>query len=301
MRYQEWWFWKLPMEFTAAGYDVHVLGKDKAHEMIHRRTVPNNTAMFSPVGMAIEFECAQIEEYMSMKVDKSDILFLADISFPGLFCDVLFHKRPDTMFAYCHATSMNYKDYFAEDRDLKFPIETTHSKLFDKIFIGSEYHQEKLGWGNTVVTYLPFHPFVSYEKPKIHDIVSASRPTPQKVNADIEREVEAVYSKIVRKGVKTWREYFSFLSESKVLLITSFEDTFGYQIVDAIMNGCTPIAPNRCAYPELLPKEYLYNDTEELFILLDNVLWGLLEPPKLLCEDAMNNFYNKIIKEMENE
>ncbi len=174
----------------------------------------------------------------------------------------------------------------------------THSQLFDKIFIGSEYHKEKLGWDNTVVTYLPFHPFFSYINTKVHDIVSASRPTPQKVCADTERRVEAAFSKIVRKSTGSWEEYFTFLSESKILLITSYEDTFGYQIVDAIMNGCVPIAPNRCAYPELLPKEYLYNNDDELFTLIDLVLEGKLKVPKLLCEDQMNNFYNKIINEM---
>ena len=299
MRYQQWWLWKIPIKFEKAGFDVHVLGKDKIDEMHHRRDcIITNQAMFSPIHAAIELECAQMEEYMSLKIDKSDILFLADISFPGLFSNVLFHKKPDKLFAFCHATSMNFKDYFAKDRDLKFLIEMTHSQLFDKIFIGSEYHKEKLGWDNTVVTYLPFHPFFSYINTKVHDIVSASRPTPQKVCADTERRVEAAFSKIVRKSTGSWEEYFTFLSESKILLITSYEDTFGYQIVDAIMNGCVPIAPNRCAYPELLPKEYLYNNDDELFTLIDLVLEGKLKVPKLLCEDQMNNFYNKIINEM---
>jgi len=51
---------------------------------------------------------------------------------------------------------------------------------------------------------------------------------------------------------------------SKILLITAHEDTFGYQIVDAIINGCVPLARNDLAYPELLPKEYLYNDIKIL-------------------------------------
>lgn len=302
MRYQEWWFSELEQEFRGAGFDVHVLGKDKMYEMVHRRgIVPTNTAMFSPIHAAIEFECAQIEEYMALKIDKSDILFLSDISFPGLFCNVLFHKKPDHLFAFCHATSINHLDYFSKIRDLKFPIETTHSKLFDAVFVGSEYHKARLQWGNTVVTYLPFHPFQSYDGVRVNDIVSASRPTPQKVCADTERRVEAAFSKIVRKSTSTWQEYFTFLSESKVLLITSHEDTFGYQIVDAIMNGCIPIAPNRCAYPELLAKEYLYNNDDELFGLIDRALWGLLPLPKLKCRVGMNNFYNTIINEINKE
>jgi len=298
MRYQEWWFWEFEKEFRGAGFDVVTLGAEKAHEMIHRRTIPGNHAMFSPIAMAIEFECAQIEEYMALKIDKDDILFLSDISFPGLFCNVLFHKKPDKMFAFCHATSINHLDYFAKDRQFKFPIETTHAKMFDKVFVGSDYHKGRLQWDNTVVTYLPFHPFESYNLTRVNDIVSASRPTPQKVDADLEQKVEVVFSKIIRKDVRTWQEYFKFLAESKVLLITAHEDTFGYQIADAVMNGCIPIAPYRCAYPELLPDEYLYSNEDELLEILNQALWGELEVPKLKCRVGMNNFYNKIISEI---
>jgi len=88
------------------------------------------------------------------------------------------------------------------------------------------------------------------------------------------------------------------LGQAKVLLITSHEDTFGYQIVDAINNNCIPIARNSLAYPELLQKDYLYDNQAELFRILDRALWGLLPLPKLKCRDDMKNFYNKIIKEM---
>jgi hypothetical protein len=179
-------------------------------------------------------------------------------------------------------------------------VESAHAGMFDKVFVGSRYHQDKLGWENTVVTYLPFPPLSTYKNTKIYDIVSASRPSHQKVDFELEREVEAEFSRIVRRDTRTWEEYFKFLSQSTVLLISSHEDTFGYQIVDAIMNGCIPIAPNRCSYPELLPREYLYNDKEELFKIIDDALWGFLGVPKLKCKEQMENFYNKIIKEIKN-
>jgi hypothetical protein len=297
-RYQEWWLRKFSEEFIKAGFNVHVLGATKAYEMKMTR---GNLSMFSPIHASIEFECAQIDEYMNMDIQDDDILFVADISFPGFFCNALFHKRTDKMFAFCHATSLNYKDYFEKVRNVKYPVETSHAAMFDKVFVGSKYHQDKLGWHNTVVTYLPFPPFLPQKNIKKYEIISASRPTPQKVDLQLEKEVEATFSKIVRKDTRSWTEYFKFLSESTVLLITSHEDTFGYQIVDAIMNGCIPIAPNRCAYPELLPKEYLYNDDEELFKIIDDALWGLLDVPKLKCKDGMNNFYNKIISEIMTE
>ena len=67
------------------------------------------------------------------------------------------------------------------------------------------------------------------------------------------------------------------------------------------MNGCIPIAPNRCAYPELLPKEYLYNDEEELLQKIDAALWGMLDVPRLKCKNQMDDFYDRIIEEINKE
>jgi hypothetical protein len=35
--------------------------------------------------------------------------------------------------------------------------------------------------------------------------------------------------------------------------------------------------------------------------MIDDALWGFLDRPMLKCEKEMNNFYNKIIKEMTQE
>ena len=107
MRYQEWWMWKIPQEFSNAGYEVTVLGKDYAKMMAYRR---GSLDMFSPINMSIEFETEQIREYMLLDIKDDDILFLSDISFPGFFSNVLYHKRCSKMFAFCHATSINKFD-----------------------------------------------------------------------------------------------------------------------------------------------------------------------------------------------
>jgi len=295
-RYQEWWFSKLPYEFEKAGFEVLTLGMEYAEMMSCRR---GDIAHFAPVRMAIEFETEQVREYSALKMNENDILFLADISFPGIFCSALYHYQPPRMFAFCHATSINILDYFEGLSWSKFPVERANSLLFEKVFVGSQYHKDKLQWSNTEVTYLPFPPFKTFKnETKIYDIVSASRPTKQKVDSELENLVEGKFGKIVRKDTYSWEEYYQFLGQSKVLLISAHEDTFGYQIVDAILNGCIPIARNSLAYPELLAREYLYNDKNELFGLLDRALWGLLPLPKLKCEKEMKNFYKNIIKTM---
>ncbi|MHA1817337.1 MAG: hypothetical protein ACTSX1_15150 [Candidatus Heimdallarchaeaceae archaeon] len=304
MRYQEWWFHKFPQEFREAGFHVHTLG-EKYAEMLGGET--GDLEMFSPINKAIDFETAQINEYMELNLKEDDILFLADLSFPGIFSNVFVHKHPKRMFAFCHATSLNYKDYFAPVQKYKYPIEKAHASMFDAVFVGSDYHQDKLNWNNTLVTPLPYPPIepITINKKNI-DIISASRPNPQKVDSELEAKVEEKFGKIERPQSATWFNYFWNIAASKILLITSFEDTFGYQIVDAVINGCIPLAPNRCAYPELLPREYLYDDEDELIRRIDFILngdpeFGTVDVPQLLCHKEMTNFYKHVIEVMKGE
>ena len=299
-RYQEWWFWKFPEEFRKAGHEVVVLGEKYIEKIAPSR---GKSADFSPINLAIKFETEQINEYCDMTLYPIDVLFLADLSFPGLFSNILYHYRPRKMYAFCHATSANKFDYFEDISFSKFYVESSHATLFDKIFVGSEYHARKLLWSNVVVTSLPDPTHLKQFKneTKINQIISASRPGKQKVDSKLEEEVETIFGPIIRKDTRSAKEYYKFLGQSEVLLITSHEDTFGYQIVDAINNNCIPIARNDLSYPELLAREYLYDSKEELFDLLDRALWGSLPIPKLKCKKQMNDFYKTIIEEMNKE
>lgn len=300
MRYQEWWYTEFPKQFEAHGFEVLTLGEKYLDVIKHRRSTLD---MFSPINQAIEFETEQIREYMLLDIRDDDILFLADLSFPGFFANVLFHKQCPRMFAFCHATSLNYADYFEGVRYSKFPTESAHAEMFNAVFVGSEYHEYKLNWPNTLVTYLPFQP-VEYKiagVDKTTDVMSASRPSPQKVDSELEAYIEKEMGiKIKRPVSDTWGQYSWNLQESKVLLITAKEDTFGYQIVDAINNNCIPIARNALSYPELLEREYLYENDLELLGKLE-LLTNVDSPPpvpKLLCREQMNKFYDVICEVM---
>ena len=299
MRYQEWWFTELPQEFEKAGLEVYTLGQSAQGYATGAKV-----DMFSPINSAIELETLQINEYMNLELKDDDVLFMADISFPGLFGNVLYHKRPERCFAYCHATSKNKLDYFAKDRHSKFSAESATASLMDAVFIGSNYHDDKIRWHNTLVTRLPYPPLETFKEEKELFMVSASRPNIQKVDTVLENYIEIEHKfPIVRKDCRSWEEYYKFLSKSKILLITSWEDTFGYQIVDAVLNGCIPIAPTRCSYPELLPPECLYESGEELINKLEYLKSLEVMPPlpELLCDQDMKDFYKNIIDEIKGE
>lgn len=295
MRYQEWWFNEFKEQFEKAGFVVYTLGRKFLQQTKKYVTRPE---MFSPINAAIDFETAQINEYMEMDVRVDDILFVADLSFPGFFSNVLHHKRPNKCFAYCHATSLNKYDYFEPVRKSKFEVETGQAKLYDEIFIGSNYHRDKLRWPKTNVVRLPYPPFKGQKSEKTILIASAARPTKQKVDLNIEKHFHVVRRENVKGLPDTWEGYYKFLSMSKILLVTGQEETFGYQIVDAVLNGCVPLAPNRCSYVELLPGQYIYSDLEGLKEKIKLVDTGKLTVPKLLCDEEMKMFYSNIIQRM---
>jgi len=322
LRYSEWWVTQFPQEFRNRGFEVITLGNDflftrnikksmskvsnSKDEYSFKEALINlgkpDYEQFAPVDLSIEFETEQIKEYMRLKITDSDILFHADLSFPGLFHHALFHKKPARCFCFCHATSRNYLDYFSKDVHIKFPIEKKVAELYDTVFVGSDYHASKILFDNAVVTYLPPPPFPPVQNvKKRNDIISVARQTPQKLNFALEKRVESNFSEIKRFDSKTWAEYYKNIAESKIMLISAREETFGYQVVDAVINGCIPLAPRNYSYLELLPDKYLYRDEKEL---MDKITYFLKaykkEKPVLLCQEQMNGFYNKITKVMKN-
>lgn len=322
LRYSEWWVTQFPQEFRNRGFEVITLGNDFLfkHNMKKSMLAFNNSKdlysfkealinlgkpnyeQFAPVDLSIEFEIEQIKEFMKLEVTDCDLLFHADLSFPGLFHHVLFHKKPAHCFCFCHATSRNYLDYFSKDVHIKFPIEKKVAELYDTVFVGSDYHASKILFDNMTVTYLPPPPFPLVQNAKKkNDIISVARQTPQKFNQQLERKVEKKFSKIKRFDSKTWAEYYKNIAESKIMLISASEETFGYQVVDAVINDCIPLAPRNYSYPELLPDKYLYRDEKELMTKITYFLKTYKkEMPILLCQEQMNGFYNKITKVMKN-
>ena len=287
LRYQEWWFDRLPEEFSQYFEEVIVLGGDANY------TIESAGKHFAPVTASIAFELLQIQIYNELELRKDDYLLLCDLSFPGLFANMLFIKRPAHCFAICHATSKNAYDFYSGCRKAKYPTEKALASMFDGIFVATEYHKNKLNWNNLIVQAFPNPPFDCEVHTKIYPIVSVARDSVQKRTKHIEREIVKAFDTIIfTPSESTWEGYYKFLAKSKVLLITSKEETYGYQVVDAILNGCIPVAPNHFSYPELLPPEYLYNTIGECVNIILRALQGKLPVPKLLVDP--NLFFKNV-------
>jgi len=291
MRYQWWHCLYLPREFGRK-FKTYLLGSDFIDNELDSGGTQYDKGNFSPIERAIELEEIQIKDYMR-HITPDDILYCSDLSFPGFFPNVLYHKRPRKAFAYCHATSINKFDYFENVNYSKWSVETAHSEMFDKVFVGSKYHADKLKWKNVEVVGLPKPPFCTYKEQKIYDVISVARPCVQKVNSMVEDRVNVEWP-IVRKECNSWGEYYKFLSQAKILLISAKEDTFNYSIVEAIMNNTIVLAPYRCSYPELLPPEYIWQNVFDLKEKIKYYLDHYNEVPKLLNQELIDKFYDNV-------
>ena len=299
LRYSEWWYYIFPIKLKPYFNEIVVLGKDFIHQN-NSLKINYDKKLFSPVNDSISFEYQQVQDYLDLELTDDDILLLADISFPGIFANILYHKRCLRMFSYCHATAYQKYDYYLQNRKSKFKVESGQSQLFNSIFVGSNYHKEMLKWKNIEVVALPSPPFVIHQEvEKTNNIISVCRPDIQKINKVLENRVSREISKVIRKPINTWNEYSTFLSSSNVLLITSKADTFNYTILDAIKCKCTPIAPRRLCFPEILDDQYLYSDGDEAIEKINNVLNGDIKiPTKVKCQSLVDNFYENIAKRM---
>ncbi|CAF0801842.1 unnamed protein product [Didymodactylos carnosus] len=60
------------------------------------------------------------------------------------------------------------------------------------------------------------------------------------------------------------QDYFQLLKQSDVAVSTAQHEFFGVSMLEACHSGCIPLCPNKLAYNELYPQEFLYNTTLQL-------------------------------------
>jgi hypothetical protein len=59
-------------------------------------------------------------------------------------------------------------------------------------------------------------------------------------------------------------DYAALLASSDVAVSTASNEFFGLAMIEACYAGCTPLVPERLAYPEIYPGEFRYEGTDEL-------------------------------------
>jgi hypothetical protein len=74
------------------------------------------------------------------------------------------------------------------------------------------------------------------------------------------KEYKNTFKNIIRDNGGKRQAYLEELNKAQFILSTSEHETWGNSMIEGIMNGCVPIAPDGdlCSYKELYPAEFLY-------------------------------------------
>jgi len=118
------------------------------------------------------------------------------------------------------------------------------------------------------------------------------------------RQVPACFEKArdsLKEEIQTWgyqsqEDYYRILSESDIVISTALHDFQGLSMLEAILSGCFPVAPNRVAYPEYMQDNSLYqvgdtgDEAESLFARLMEIfaLGEIPAPPIQLIKPYLD-------------
>lgn len=60
--------------------------------------------------------------------------------------------------------------------------------------------------------------------------------------------------------VESRQEYYRWLKQGDIVVSTASHEFFGISVIEAVRAGCRPVLPKRLSYPELFPREFLYEN-----------------------------------------
>ena len=58
------------------------------------------------------------------------------------------------------------------------------------------------------------------------------------------------------------KSYITLLKQANLVVSTARHEFYGISILEAVRAGCLPLLPQRLSYPELFPKQFLYEDKD---------------------------------------
>ena len=136
---------------------------------------------------------------------------------------------------------------------------------------------------------------------KLHVLGQSFRNKP----ACFDKAKNSLQDEIQTWGYQPSEDYYRILSESDFVISTALHDFQGLSMLEAILSGCYPLAPNRVAYPEYMQDNNLYqvngklDEAESLFAKLMVIIaqGELPAPPKQLVEPYLDGHLLAVYRE----
>ena len=267
MRYTEWWpklFTEKITEVAGGSYDVicapYGLGN------ICDGKFESNDTFFKRL---CEWDWMIIKFLLALNLRNEDIVLLLDCTTSGLLSAMFQTYKPCKVVGFCHGTSFNTLDIFPPTRQ---SFDGSCLEALDLVLVASRYHLGKLSdtpyscdLSNMMA--LPDNPHldnIGVVKPMMerpNRVCIVDRDCEQKRNKKVIAEVQKTFQvEDIHGKYDTWEDYYRALSNDfRFMLVTTNEETYGYQVHDALRCGCIPIVPHKFSFPETVPAQYMYD------------------------------------------
>lgn len=234
---------------------------------------------FTDLEYSVNYDVAQLVTVLNR--NSLEALFITDLDFPGIIPNaipVLKLKFPDLkIYGIFHAGTWCKGDIFEGNVEKQYQ-EYAIINMCDIIFVATQYHKKKIEYefGESfdnirVLGGLPFYVerMKHFQQTKSKDVLVVGRQ--EQINI---KDIPDNWDHHV--GLIPRYEYLHKLAQYKIVVIPKVEETFGYNVLEAIALGCIPIVPDTCSYPELVSDMFRYTTNAYMKVRHDvqlNLAW----------------------------
>jgi glycosyltransferase involved in cell wall biosynthesis len=260
------------------------------------------SGQFLDVNKTIIFKTKQMNMVAEMfyrgEIKNGDIFLIGDIFYPGIEAIRYMAELQNidiSVYGFNYAGWADETDFIHKCSDWAFYSDFAYNKSCDGIFVGSEFHKQNLlktfslpasrihvtgyiwdlsyvkqiystlTWDKENYVIWPHRPaaekgfeeFLIYaaKNPDTTFLVTSSGNI--KIKENLPKNVKLAFN-------LTKRQYYELLAKAKYYLSTAYQETFGYTLQEAIWFQCKVAVPNRACYPEMVPKNCLYDNFDDI-------------------------------------
>lgn len=276
------------------------------------------------------FKAMQLAEIMQCidegTIEDGDTLFFWDLWFPGL--EMLAYVRDALgldlkITGILHAGTYDSQDFLSKKGMGAWGIhlEKCWLEFVDIVFVATQFHKDLIvkergsKYADKIkVTGLPYYDTDIIKSQKENMIVFPHRLDDEKQPELFWKLKEEVIKKCSK--AKDWKwimtkdftsskaEYYKLLSKAKISVSFALQETLGIAMIESVLSGAIPVAPNRLSYRELYSSVFKYETFDEAVNMVVDLIEGKDCEVELknLREDFLLNGRNAIknmVREME--
>ncbi|OPZ49141.1 MAG: Glycosyl transferases group 1 [Bacteroidetes bacterium ADurb.BinA104] len=246
-----------------------------------RRVEPTPGGFFKPAD-SMQFKAACIAKLLTYNLKHWDAVLALDGEYPGL--EALEYVRMMAgvnfkIFSIWHAGTYDRHDQTAKCGLTRIGtrLEEVLFDICDSVFVATDFHKNLIKQNRIVnaerihVTGLPVDAAMlqgvsSGVGPHRQGIVFAGRLTEEKGYDIVKRLIKSTKGNWVITHEKNMPkdDYYKLLGESRIIVVPSRQETFGYAAIEAISAGCMPVILAGTCCREYVPPPFICADEDTM-------------------------------------